>query len=313
MSPTPAKTGVQTGVLLMCAGMIVFSVNDMAVKFLSGGYALHQVILIRALVGLTVILALIRLTGGSLASLRTRRPSEHLLRVGIILLSNITYFTGLAVMPLADAVAVAYVSPIAVTLMSILFLGERVGRHRWTAIVLGLAGVIVMLRPGAGTVQPAAILVLMSAVLYAAGNLLARHMGGTESALTLGAYVQIGFIAVSTGFGLVAGDGRFATDDPILAFLFRPWIWPAPGDWPILVATGISVSLGGLMVTQAFRTSEAGLIAPFEYVGMPAAIFWGLAVFGDWPDTTAWIGILLICGSGLYVLWRERQQQRQAA
>ena len=111
--------------------------------------------------------------------------------------------------------------------------------------------------------------------------------------------------------GLWVGDGHLATDAKLWAFLFRPWIWPPLADWPVFLATGLSVGIGGMMVTQAYRTTEAGLIAPFEYVGMPLAIFWGLAVFGTFPDAVSWVGIALICGSGLYVIWRETVRRRE--
>jgi drug/metabolite transporter (DMT)-like permease len=300
-----ARSQALTGILFAAGGTLVFSVNDVAIKFLSGGYALHQVILIRALIALAFILCVIHVSERGWSQIATSRPGTHLLRVAIVMVSNVTFFVGLAAMPLADAVAVAYVSPIVVTLMSIAFLGEKVGPRRWAAVIVGMLGVIVMLRPGAGVIQLAAVLVLVSAVLYAAGNLLARHMGGTETAMTLSFYVQSGFVVVSLAMGLWAGDGHLATEDPLWAFLFRPWIWPPLADWPIFLATGLSVGIGGLMVVQAYRTAEAGLIAPFEYIGMPAAILWGMLVFGTFPDATAWAGIALICGSGLYVLWRE--------
>jgi drug/metabolite transporter (DMT)-like permease len=308
-----ARTQALTGVLFAAGGTLIFSVNDMAIKFLSSGYALHQVILIRAIVAMTFILAVIHVSERGWSQVATSRPAAHLLRVLIVMVSNVTFFVGLAAMPLADAVAVAYVSPIVVTLMSIAFLGEKVGPRRWAAITVGMVGVIIMLRPGAGVIQPAALLVLISAVLYASGNLLARHMGGTESAMTLSFYVQSGFIVVSLAMGLWAGDGHLATEDPLWGFLFRPWIWPPVADWPYFLATGLSVGIGGLMVTQAYRTAEAGLIAPFEYVGMPTAIFWGIVIFGTFPDATAWVGIALICGSGLYVLWRETVRRKADA
>lgn len=314
--PAPRNPAL-AGVLLTCGGTLIFSINDMSIKFLSGDYALHQVILVRALVGMTFLMLLIgltrRRTGAGFGQLRTARPGAHLLRVLIILASNVTFFTGLAAMPIADAVAVAYVSPLAVTALSVLVLGERVGPRRWAAVVVGLVGVVVMLRPGAGVIQPAALLVFVSAILYAAGNLLARRMGGTESAMTLSFFVQAGFIVTSAAMGLWAGDGHLASDDPLWGFLFRPWVWPPLADWPYFVATGLSVAIGGLMVTQAYRTTEAGLIAPFEYLGMPMAILWGVVMFGTWPDAVAWAGIALICGSGLYVMWRETVRRKESA
>lgn len=307
-----ARTQALTGILFAVGGTLIFSINDVAIKFLSGGYALHQVILIRAFVALAFILGFIALSGTGFRQLITRRPRTHLLRVAIIMVSNVTFFIGLAAMPLADAVAVAFISPIAVTLLSVVFLRETVGPRRWMAVTLGMVGVLIMLRPGAGVIQPAAVLVLISAILYAAGNLLSRQMGGTESTMTLSFYVACGFIVVSSAMGLWAGDGHLASDDPLWGFLFRPWIWPPVADWPIFLATGFAVSVGGMMVTQAYRTTEAGLVAPFEYVGMPAAIIWGALVFGTFPDLTAWAGIALICGSGLYTLWRETARKRRA-
>jgi drug/metabolite transporter (DMT)-like permease len=307
-----ARTQALTGILFAVGGTLIFSINDVAIKFLSGGYALHQVILIRAFVALAFILGFIALSGTGFRQLITRRPRTHLLRVVIIMVSNVTFFIGLAAMPLADAVAVAFISPIAVTLLSVVFLRETVGPRRWMAVTLGMVGVLIMLRPGAGVIQPAAVLVLISAILYAAGNLLSRQMGGTESTMTLSFYVACGFIVVSSAMGLWAGDGHLASDDPLWGFLFRPWIWPPVADWPIFLATGFAVSVGGMMVTQAYRTTEAGLVAPFEYVGMPAAIIWGALVFGTFPDLTAWAGIALICGSGLYTLWRETARKRGA-
>ncbi|MCB6179369.1 DMT family transporter [Rhodobacter sp. Har01] len=306
-----ARSPALTGILLALGGTLVFSVNDVTMKYLSDGYALHQLTLIRSLVGMAVVLAVIGYSGTGLAQLLTLRPREHLARVLIVLVSNLTYFVGLSALPLADAAAVAYISPLAVTALSVPFLGERVGPRRWAAVIVGLVGVIVMLRPGAGVIQPAALLVLTSALLYASGNLMTRRMGGTESAMTLAFYVHLGFILLSLGIGLWLGDGHLASDRPLLGFLVRPWIWPPAEDWPLLIATGLSVAIGGLMMTQAYRITEVGLLAPFEYVGMPLAIFWGLVVFGTWPDSTAWWGIALICGAGLYVVWREAVRQRE--
>ena len=81
-------------------------------------------------------------------------------------------------------------------------------------------------------------------------------------------------------------------------------------DWPAFLGMGVAVGVGGLMMSQAYRTTEAALIAPFEYIGMPMAIFWGVVVFGTWPDRTAWVGIALICGAGLYTLWRETVRRK---
>lgn len=300
-----------TGIFLALGAGLTLSLNDLAIKALSGSYALHQVILIRALIGMALVLAVIRLSGTGFRQLRTRRPRAHLFRVSIILVSNVTYFLGLAALPLADAVATAFIAPVLVTLMSAVLLGEKVGPHRWGAVLVGMLGVVVMVRPGAGMIQPAAVLVLISALCYAGSHMMTRRMKDTETAMTFAFYVQSGFILVSLSMGLWVGDGHLSGSDNVsLAFLFRPWVIPAITDWWAFAATGLAVSIGGMMLTQAYRTNAAALVAPFEYIGMPMAIVWGVAVFGTWPDRTAWLGIALICGAGLYTLWRETKRHK---
>ena len=300
-----------TGILLALGGALTLSMNDLAIKALSGTYALHQVILIRALIGIVLVLVVIRASGTGFAQLWTRRPMAHLFRVALTMVSNVTYFLGLAALPLADAVATAFVAPLFVTLMSAVLLGEKVGWHRWGAVVVGMVGVLVMVRPGSGMIQPASILVLISALCYAGTHMMTRRMRDTESAMTLAFFVQAGFIVVSATMGLIVGDGHLAGSSNVsLAFLFRPWIIPAATDLWAFALTGFAVGIGGMMMSQAYRTNEAALVAPFEYAGMPMAIFWGVVVFGTWPDHTAWLGIALICGAGLYTLWRETMHRR---
>lgn len=311
VTQTPARTTLR-GILLALGGSATLSINDVSIKFLSGDYALHQVILIRALIGMIFLLGLMHFSGTGFRQVITRRGKDHLIRVGFVLVSNLTYFLGLAALPLADAVAIAFISPLLVTLLSVLVLGEQVGPRRWAAVAVGMLGVVVMLRPGAGVIQPAAILVLISAFCYASSHMMTRRMKDSESAMALSFYVQVGFILLSSGMGLVVGDGKFAgSSDASLAFLFRSWVWPPMADWPAFLATGISVAIGGLMVSQAYRTLEAALVAPFEYASMPLAIFWGVVVFGQWPDLTAALGIALIGGAGLYTLWRETRRKRK--
>ncbi len=307
---TEAKSN-RTGILLAIGGAVVLSMNDLAIKALSGDYALHQVILLRAVIGMALVLGVSWYSGAGLRQLRTRRRGAHLLRVSIVMVSNITYFVGLSLMPLADAVATAFVAPLFVTLMSAAVLKEQVGPRRWAAVGVGMAGVLIMTRPGAGVIQPAAILVLISAFCYASSHMMTRRMRDTESAMALNFYVQCGFIVVSSLFGLLVGDGHLAqAPGSTWEFLFRPWHMPPLGDLWAFAATGVAVGVGGLMMSQAYRTTEAALVAPFEYVGMPMAIFWGAVVFGTFPDHTAWAGIALICGAGLYTLWRETVRKK---
>ena len=298
------------GILCMSGGVFFGTVLDLAIKFLASGYALHQIILIRTIVAIAFLVGMVLWQDGDFHQFRTRKVSAHFWRTIIVMLSNVLFFTGLAALPFADALAIAYVSPLLITAASALFLGEKVGPHRWGAVIAGLIGVIIMLRPGAEAARPAALLILFSSVCYAASQLMSRQMRDTESIVTLNIYLHVGFLLISVSMGLVAGDGRFLPGaGETTAFLLRPWIWPPAGDWPILIVTGVSVAVAGLFVSQAYRLAEAAVIAPFEYLGMPLAILAGAAVFGTWPDLVAWVGIVLICGAGLYILWREMRHR----
>jgi drug/metabolite transporter (DMT)-like permease len=237
--------------------------------------------------------------------LRTEKIGLHLMRAGFVVFSNLCYFLGLAALPLADAVAIFYVAPLLVTALSVPILGEKVGPRRWAAVCVGLVGVIVMVRPGADFAW-ASLFPLTSALAYASMHMMTRRMGGTESALTMTLYVQLCFVIVSALMGLVVGGGQFSgSADPSVAFLLRAWVWPAPLDWLIIGVVGLTSSAGGILIAQAYKLCEAGMVAPFEYIAMPIAIIWGITVFGQWPDAIAWVGIVLICGAGLYVFWRE--------
>lgn len=300
-----------TGALSAAAAVACFSVNDTAVKFLSGDYALHQVVMIRSLFGLAFLLALLMPFTGGVAALATRRLGMHLLRAACVVFANMTFFLGLAALPLAEGVALFFVSPLIITLFSVIFLKETVGPRRWAAIAVGFVGVLIVLRPGTEVFQPAALLPIAAAVGYAALHMLTRHIGGTESALALTFYIQLSFIAVAGAMGLAFGDGRLAgTGDASLDFLLRAWTLPAAGDWWVFGLVGVASTLGGLFISQAYRVAEAAVVAPFEYLAMPLAVLWGVLVFDEWPDAVALAGIALIIASGLVIVWREAMGRR---
>ena len=127
-------------------------------------------------------------------------------------------------------------------------------------------------------------------------------------------YLQACFIVVSVFAGMSFGDGRFSgTEDPSLNFLLRAWSWPTVADAGLFVACGVLIGAGNYLMTQAYRTGEATLVAPFEYVALPMAVLWGYAIWNDWPDIYAFAGILLIAGSGLFVFYRETRRGRAVA
>jgi drug/metabolite transporter (DMT)-like permease len=227
-------------------------------------------------------------------------------------LANSFFFLGLAVMPLSEATALFFIAPIVITMFSVIFLGETVGKFRWSATAIGLLGAIIMLRPTSAGFQPLAILPIMAAVCYAGIHMLARHMGDTERASTLSVYIQCVFLVVCLGMGMMFGGGDHAPGDGgALDFLLRAWVIPPREDIPLLLLIGLSSAVGGFCVSQAYRVSEAAVIAPFEYVALVMSIIWGVTIFGTLPDMTGWTGIGLILASGLIVFWREAMLNRR--
>lgn len=304
MQMSPAKLGA------ICASIsvIFFTINDVAIKFLSGGYALHQVVLIRSVIGLLIIVAVIAPMTTGWAIARTKKLKMHMLRGLCVVFANMTFFLGLAAMPLADAVAIFFISPLVITLFSVLFLGEVVGPRRWAAIAVGFIGVVVMMRPGTQAFQVASLLPLAAAFCYAGIHIITRRIGGTESAATMAFYIQLMFIIVGVMFGLFVGDGRFGDQsDPSLAFLLRAWSWPVVADYPIFLIIGVGIGIGGYLISQAYRVAEASYIAPFEYLALPISVIFGMIVFAEFPGVWDYLGMALILGAGLFTVWREAQ------
>jgi drug/metabolite transporter (DMT)-like permease len=299
---SPAKLGA------ICAAISVvfFSINDVAIKFLSGGYALHQVVLIRSLIGLLLVVVVIAPLTDGWAIARTKRLKMHMFRGLCVVFANMTFFLGLAAMPLADAVAIFFISPLVITIFSVLFLGESVGPRRWAAIAVGFIGVLIMMRPGTDAFQVASILPLAAAFCYAGIHIITRRIGGTESAATMAFYIQIMFIVVCLAMGLAVGDGRFGDQsDPSLAFLLRAWSWPLVADYPVFAIIGIGIATAGYLISQAYRVAEASFIAPFEYLALPMSVVLGMLVFAEFPDAWDYLGMALILGAGLFTIWRE--------
>ncbi|MEX0302395.1 MAG: DMT family transporter [Leisingera sp.] len=297
------------GLLAAAGAGVAFSVIDMIFKFLSGDYPLYEVVLFRSVVAMIVMLAVIVPLEGGYNRLRTHQPKLHLLRCCAVLFANLCFFTGLAILPLAEAVAIAFATPLIVTTLSALFLGERPGPSRWGAVCTGFLGVLIIMRPGPGTFQAAALLPFFGACGYATLHVLTRRAGSSESGATLAFYPMLGFLIISALAGFLFGDGRYEGSGAALDFILRAWIWPAPQDWPYLIGVGLAGSIGGYLVSQAYRLNEAALAAPFEYIAMPMSVVWGVLIFNEWPDLAVWTGSSLIIASGLVSVWRETRRQ----
>lgn len=305
MSTERNATGL--GVLFMIAGMFCISLNDMLIKGLSGDYALHQIVLWRSAVALVLTLGFVQLEGG-VRLLRTKTPGLHALRAMLVVFANSCFYAAIVLMPLATATAIYFVAPLFVTLLSIPVLGEPVGLRRILAVLTGFFGVLIMmwgqLEGGAGW---SAILPVLAAAGYAGMSVLTRKLGHASSAAALSFYIQISFVTVSGLIWWVAGDGRYLhdTSPESMVFLFRAWQPAATSDIPVLLGLGCLSALIGYAMAQAYRQAKASVVAPFEYILLIFALFWGWTMFGEWPAATVFVGAAIIIGSGVYIVWRE--------
>jgi len=300
------------GVLCLVVAIACLTVSDAIIKWLSPDLPLHLVTLLRSLIALLLVLLIARFEGGW-HTLRTRRPLAHLLRGSLLVLANMFFFTALAALPLAETVTLFYTAPLFICLLSWPLLGERVGVSRWLAIAAGMAGVIIMMRPGAELFRPVSLLPVLAALSYAAMTMMTRKLGLRDTAGALTFYIQIAFIVISAGAGLLIGDGAFDThDNPSLHFLLREWRWPSAVELQLIAACGVIVAFGGYLISQAYRIGEASAVAPFEYASLPFALLVGYAMWGDWPDARAFLGTALIVGSGLVVVYIDNRAYRKS-
>ena len=298
------------GILCLVAALVCLTLSDSIIKWLSPALPLHEITLLRSLFALILVLVIVRFEGG-LATLRTRRPGLHFLRGSLLVLANMFFFIGLAAMPLAETVTLFYTAPLFICMLSQPLLGERVGPRRWLAIALGLVGVLVLLRPGSELFRPVSVLPILAALCYALMTMMTRKLGMQEKAGALTFYIQLAFIAISAAVGIGIGDGSLDRYDNVsLQFLLRAWRWPDAREWQLLFACGAIVSIGGYLISQAYRLGEASAVAPFEYASLPFALLVGFYLWGDWPDGLAFAGCSLIVGGGLLLIYLENRSAR---
>ena len=290
------------GIFYLCLGVLVFSVQDAIIKRVSGGYALTEVVFIRSCVAAPILLALVQREAGWRAIFQSSL-GPLTLRAAIMFGAYTAYYMAFPALPLADAVALYFTVPLFVTALAGPFLGERTNWRVWLAVLLGFAGVMVMLQPGSGLFEPAALLSLLAAALYGMAMLMARKFGDTLSASVM-AFYQNGVFLVGAGIGALAlhGLGVVRADHPSLSFLVRPWLMPSLTDGLLLGACGVVAAAGIMLLTTAYRVARASSVTPFEYTGILWAPLWGFLFFSEVPRATTLAGAVVIVVAGLLAL-----------
>lgn len=289
--PTPTRSEIRRGIGWIIGAVFVFAVVNALVKWQVATYPVGQVVFFRCWFALVPVAFLVASHGG-LASLRTHRPWAHVSRALVQFVSMFSIFIAFKLMPLADAVAISFSAPLFMTLLSIPLLGERVGIHRWSAVLIGFAGVLFMVQPGPGILETGAVFALANAALSAAITIALRRMSATESSTTIVAW-QLATTAVVSALLLPFG-----------------WITPTWSDAATMALTGLGAGVGQYMWTQAFRFAPAAVAAPFTYTAMIWAMGLGFLIWGDLPTASLIAGSLVVASSGLYILYRETIRSR---
>lgn len=294
------------GIAALNAGVFIFSIQDAILKGLSGDHAVTLAIVIRSLVGLPLLLAMVQAECG-VKRLATRVWPLLMLRGAILLTSYTTYYLAFPALPLAEAIALFFTSPIFVTVLARLILHEHVHWKSWIAVIGGFAGVLIVLKPGSGLFEPAALLSLFSAAAYALAMVLARKFGTEEPTTVMAFYVNLTYLI---GAGLLAalfhaaGIGHLG--HPSLDFLVRPWAMPGYRDLFLMGLCGVIAAVAMSLLTHAYRLARANLVTVFEYTGMIWVPLWGFLLFSEVPTVSTAIGTVIIIIAGIVAVRSAR-------
>jgi drug/metabolite transporter (DMT)-like permease len=285
------QTAVLRGILLMCAGVSLFPFMNAAVKLLGAHYPANEIVWAR-FTGHLIVMLLIFLPQYGWRLFATRRPAAQIGRGVLMLVGNALFVIAIAHVPLATASAIGFTAPLIVTALAGPLLREHVGIRRWSAVLIGFAGALVVIRPGSGFDDPMLLLLLLGSAMNALYLIATRWVGHYDDAAT------------SIVFSALIGSLIMSL---VLPFAF---VMPRdPFDVAMLCSLGLIGAAGHYLVIRAFHCGPAAVIAPLSYVELISTVTLGYLIFDNFPDQWTWIGAVIIIASGLYIALRERKQR----
>jgi drug/metabolite transporter (DMT)-like permease len=285
--PGAAPQHVVRGILLLIAAMSTFAVVDTLAKYLARSYPVPLVVWARY-ASQTLFMLLVLGPRLKLDLVRSRRPGLQVIRGVVLVVSTVLFFSALALMPLAEASAITFLSPLVLAGMSVWLLRERVRRSAWAAIIAGLVGVLIIVRPKGGVFTPAAILPVLTAVCFASYQLLTRKLAGIDSTST------------TLFYGAIVGT--------LIVTLGLPFFWETPTTalhWLLFAVLGVLGGAGHFVLIRAFTHAAPSVLAPFVYVQLVAVLLLGYLVFGEFPDGWSLVGMAIIVLSGAWIAARQ--------
>lgn len=282
------------GIAAMVVAMTLFIVNDTLLKLASTGFAPGQIMMVRGVFATAIVLALVIATGQA-SKVRAVVAPRVLLRSTLEAVTAFLFIVSLAHLPLANITAIIQTTPIIMTLIAVVMGLEQVRWRRWTAIVVGFAGVILIVRPSTQDFSIYSVLLLLSALIVSFRDLLTRAIG--PEVPTVIVTLSSTFLVTLAGALLVSVEN------------WSPFAWK---EIALLAAAAVLVTAGNLCIIVAFRRSEVSVVSPFRYSNVLLAIVLGYLVFGELPDALTWVGMAMIVGSGVYTIHREHVRRREA-
>ncbi len=295
MAAAVALAGPSRGIALILLAHIAFTTMDTTNKWLAASYPVGQIVWAFYLGFAAAALLRAAAHGGIAAALTTRHRTLHLLRAALLPVNMGCVVLALGLMPMAEVMAVGISYPLMITVLSALVLKEQVGPRRWAAVAVGFMGVLLILRPGAAVFQPACLLILAAAALFAIYQILTKILGRTDGPVSLTLYTAlVGAVLTSV----------------VAPFDLR---MPDAAGWALLVLTAAAGTIGHSLVIQALETTPASVLQPFNFVQLVWATLAGYLVFDELPDAATAAGAAIVVTSGLYVWWRERVRAGAAA
>jgi drug/metabolite transporter (DMT)-like permease len=294
-APSSSRQRPILGIALKLASVVLFAGMTLCIKFLGTDIPSGQTIFARGVISMLVV-ALIAWQTNQLHLLRTRNLRSHALRSLSGTASMFCLFTAVPMIPLADLTAISFTAPMFLTVLAMVFLGERIHRFRWTALGVGFVGVLIMIGPHlsfAGAASLGALIALGAALFSAIAMTFLRSMSAGEHALTITFYFSLTFTVCAA---LTSIQG---------------WPLPTSTQWLLIILAGLFGVFGQLLMTYSYRHAEASTIAPLDYTNMIMAVILGYVFFDEIPSVSVWVGAPLVVGAGLIILWREYYLKKQ--
>ncbi|MDP1614430.1 MAG: DMT family transporter [Methylococcales bacterium] len=279
------------GFFLMTTGLVLYTLSDAFIKHLMSLYSVKQTLFLRSTTRLIPLLIAMYYQGGIKKILGTAHPGRHIVRLGVNMAYTCAFMLAMSMGSLTMIYTLSYTSPFFMVILSALLLKEKVTKERWLAIVIGMVGVLLAIRPGSSVFEIAALLVLAGAFLGSLNKILMRRLAETEHSLSIAIYPNLTMILITL---------------PLLATAWQAMPW---SHWGLFAFVGCITALGQYLIVQALRFTQASVLAPIDY----STFFWVVALdffwWNKWPDLYTVLGALIIVSSNLYILYFTKRDK----